>query len=209
MTEHLKDGYERFREKYYQEHESLFHELAVGQHPKTAIIACSDSRVIPNILFDRPPGDFFVIRNVANLVPPYETSGNYHGTSAALDFAVNGLRVEQIVVLGHAQCGGIRALMENVPSLEQGGFIARWMQIAAAARDEVLARDDLETSEDRQHACEQTAIVHSLRNLLTFPWIISNIEYGHLRLAGCFFDLRTIDLSIVAEINRDSLSEWR
>ena len=205
MTEHLKKGYERFRERYYQEHESLFHELADGQSPKTMMICCSDSRVVPNILFDRPPGDFFVVRNVANLVPPFKSGQHYPSTSAALEYAVNALRVEQIVILGHSQCGGIRALIEDSPSLDEGSFIANWVQIASNAKDEVMEREDLQTKEEQITACEQSAVKHSLQNLLTYPWIRENIENGSLRLAGCFYDLQSMEMTILDEINKDSL----
>jgi len=119
------------------------------------MISCCDSRVDPGILFDLEPGDIFVIRNVANLVPPFETEGDYYGTSAALQFAATCLQVTQVVVLGHANCGGIRALMENDDAIQTGGFIDSWMNLAAAAKNEVLARDDLNTPEQCINACEK------------------------------------------------------
>lgn len=138
---------------------------------------------------------------MANLVPPFETEVDYHGTSAALEFAVTCLHVKQVVVLGHANCGGIRALMENDTSIRSNGFIASWMNLAAAAKKEVLARDDLNTPEQRIGACEQTAVSYSLQNLMTYPWIRERVEAGSLELVGCYYDLRSGELVILNEIN--------
>lgn len=207
MLADLKLGYDRFRKGYYANKEELFDRLAHGQNPKTAMVSCCDSRVDPGILFDASPGELFVVRNVANLIPPFESGGEYHGTSAALEFAVNSLGVEQIVVLGHAKCGGIRALMEDNSSLEDGGFISRWMALASRAKAEVMARDDLQTPEQRIDACEQLAVRHSLQNLLTFPWIRDKVERGSLSLAGCFYDLRTVQLIVLKEVTKDTLSD--
>jgi carbonic anhydrase len=152
-------------------------------------------------LFDIEPGDIFVIRNVANLVPPFETRGDYHGTSAALEFAVTCLHVKQVVVLGHANCGGIRALMENDSSIKSDGFIDSWMHLAELAKEEVLARDDLDTPEQRIVACEKTAVSYSLQNLMTYPWIRDRVEAGSLELVGCYYDLRSGELAALDEIN--------
>ncbi|HHO59716.1 MAG TPA: carbonic anhydrase, partial [Thiotrichales bacterium] len=160
----------------------------------------------PSILFDLEPGDIFVIRNVANLVPPFETRGDYHGTSAALEFAVTCLQVKQIVVLGHANCGGIRALMDNDGSIKPDSFIDSWMQIAEPARNEVLSREDLETPAQRIDACEKTAVSYSLKNLMTHPWIRSRVESGDLDLVGCYYDLHRGELVEVDEINAASLA---
>ena len=169
------------------------------------MVSCCDSRVDPGILFDVEPGDIFVIRNVANLVPPFETKGDYHGTSAALEFAVTCLQVKQVVVLGHANCGGIRALMENDTSIKSDGFIDSWMHLAASAKKEVLAHDDLNTPEQRINACEKTAVSYSLQNLMTYPWIRSRVEAGSLDLEGCYYDLRSGELAALDEINISTL----
>ena len=130
----LLAGYRRFREEIWPREQARFEALAaVGQSPKTMVIACSDSRVDPQMIFAAAPGDMFVVRNVANLVPPYMPDAAFHGTSAALEFAVRVLRVERVVVLGHAQCGGVRALLEGAPPAAQD-FVAGWMSIARAAR---------------------------------------------------------------------------
>ncbi len=206
MLEKLVAGYARFRNGYFQRNRERLEALAQQQTPEVAMVSCCDSRVDPGILFDVEPGDIFVIRNVANLVPPYETRGDYHGTSAALEFAVTCLKVKQIIVLGHAHCGGIRALMEADSSLRADGFIDRWMQIAAPAKQEVLARDDLDTDEKKIDACEKTAVRYSLRNLITHPWIRSRVEAGKLDLVGCYYDLRSGELIDVDTINKANLA---
>ena len=201
MIEKLSKGYERFRNGYYQRNRARLEQMANKQAPEIAMVSCCDSRVDPGILFDVEPGDIFVIRNVANLVPPFETIGDYHGTSAALEFAVTCLHVKQVVVLGHANCGGIRALMENDTSIKSDGFIYSWMQLAASAKKEVLERIDLVTPEQRINACEKTAVSYSLRNLMSYPWIRGRVEAGSLDLVGCYYDLRSGELVTLDEIN--------
>jgi len=201
MIEKLLKGYERFRNGYFEQNRPQLEQLADEQNPEIAMVSCCDSRVDPAILFDVEPGDIFVIRNVANLVPPFETKGDFHGTSAALEFAVSCLKVKQVVVLGHANCGGIRALMETDTSIKRESFIDSWMHLAASAKQEVLARDDLDTPQQRMDACERTAVSYSLKNLMTYPWVRSQVEAGQLDLVGCYYDLRTGELAILDEIN--------
>lgn len=205
MIEKLIKGYGRFRNGYFQRNRARLEKLALEQAPEIAMVSCCDSRVDPGILFDVEPGEIFVIRNVANLVPPFETKGDFHGTSAALEFAVTCLKVKQIVILGHAHCGGIRALMENDASISSEGFIDSWMQIAAPAKKEVLARSDLDTPELRTDACEKTAVSYSLRNLMTHPWIRSRVEAGSLDLVGYYYDLRSGELASIGEIKASTL----
>ncbi len=132
----LIEGFRRFREGYYREHRDLFDALATrGQSPKAMVIGCADSRVDPQLVFGAAPGDIFVVRNVANLVPPYETGGEYHGTSAALEFAVQALKVKHIVVLGHARCGGIRAFADESAPLSPGDFIGKVDSLVAPAAE--------------------------------------------------------------------------
>ena len=206
MLDKLLKGYERFRNGYYQNNRKQLEKLAQQQTPDVAMISCCDSRVDTGILFDAEPGEIFVIRNVANLVPPFELQGDYHGTSAALEFAVTCLKVKEIMVLGHANCGGIRALMENDGNINKDGFIDRWMQIAAPAKKEILSRKDLNTLDEKIDACEKTAINYSLRNLLTHPWVRDRVEKGKLRLVGYYYDLHTGQLEKVDEINADLLN---
>jgi carbonic anhydrase len=187
----LIEGFQRFRARHYEHGGTPFVQLVrEGQAPKTMVIACCDSRVDPAIITDCDPGDLFVARNVANLVPPYETGGHYHGTSAALEFAVRFLGVRHVVVLGHARCGGIRALLQGVDgSHERSQFIQPWMQIAQAARHKALSQMAGRPAAEVERACEQAAIEVSLANLLTFPWIRRRLESGQLYLHGWYFDM--------------------
>lgn len=182
-------GFKQFQHQYFGENSELFDRLKKVQQPKTLIISCCDSRVDPAILTSSEPGDLFVVRNVANLVPPCEAGGGHHGVSAALEFGVCSLGVEHIIVLGHSQCGGIRALMEDSYGSGEGGFIAKWMNIAAPAREKI--RKDLphKSIELQSYACEQAAILQSLENLLTFPWIAQRVNKGALSLHGWYFDI--------------------
>ena len=194
--EKLVDGFKRFHNHNYQENRALFEQLTKqGQSPKTIVVGCCDSRVDPAIVTDCDPGDLFIIRNVANLVPPFETSGNYHGTSAALEFGVRHLEVENIIVLGHAQCGGIRALLNQAPGKEiQEGFISGWMKVASNARNRVLSRMHDESLDKQARAFEQEGILVSLDNLLTFPWILERVAQKKLALHGWYFDMERGEL---------------
>lgn len=186
----LIDGFHRFRAQHYGRDGTPFKQLVrEGQAPKTMVIACCDSRVDPAIVTDCDPGDLFVVRNVANLVPPYETGGHYHGTSAALEFAVRFLAVRHVVVLGHARCGGIRALVQGVDGGEPSQFIQPWMEIAAAARLKAMDGKTGRPPAEAERACEQAAIEVSLDNLLSFPWIRRRVETGQLYLHGWYFDM--------------------
>ena len=189
----LIEGYRRFRETAYREHRALYEALvARGQSPRAMVIGCSDSRVDPAILFGTEPGEIFVVRNVANLVPPFAQSGNYHGTSAALEFAVRSLEVEHVIVLGHARCGGIAALLDNFAGLGSD-FIRPWMQIAAPAREKAMNQAG-DGGVDAQRCCEHEAIKVSLGNLQSFPWIAERVRAGKLQLHGWYFDLETGEL---------------
>ena len=164
-----------------------FQELArEGQSPSTMVVACCDSRVDPSMIFGAAPGELFVVRNVANLVPPYGPDGAHHATSAALEFAVRVLRVPDIVVMGHGMCGGIAALMNGAPAVATD-FLVPWINIAARAKARVLACDD---GGDTQLACEQAAIALSLENLRGYPWVAERLIEGSLQMHGAHFDIR-------------------
>ncbi len=188
----LLDGYERFLHGYWQDHKDLYEALARdGQSPSTMVIACSDSRVSPEVIFDTEPGEIFVVRNVSNLVPPYAPDLGNHGTSAALEFAVTVLGVQRIVVLGHSLCGGIRALVRG-PRAEDGDFISSWMAIAKSARARVCDSPEAPSEFDTLcQLCERESIRVSLGNLLTFPWIKSRVDAGTLTLAGLHFNVQS------------------
>jgi len=185
----LINGFRRFRELHFANDAERFQELVqFGQTPKALVVACCDSRVDPALVLDCAPGDLFVIRNVANLVPPAENLGHYHGTSAALEFGVCNLAVPHIIVLGHAQCGGIHALLEGGVAKESS-FIAEWMKIAEAARKQTEQGFEGAGDKLRHRACEQQAILISLNNLMTFSWIRERVEQGKLTLHGWYFDI--------------------
>lgn len=191
--ERLIEGYRRFRASQWPERRATFEALAQhGQSPRALVIACSDSRVDPTMIFAAAPGELFIIRNVANLVPPYHPDPEPHATSAALEFAVRSLAVADIVVMGHAMCGGIQALLDGAPRTG-GDFIGPWMGIAELAR----ARALLCAPAERQAACEREAVKLSLDNLRTFPWIRERTAAGALRLHGAIFDIRTGVLSVL------------
>jgi carbonic anhydrase len=186
----LIEGFRRFREQHFTESDALYKQLVTdGQAPKIMVVACCDSRVDPAIVLDCAPGDLFVIRNVANLVPPSESrSSGRHGTSAALEFGVRYVGVEHIIVLGHAQCGGIRSLFSGSGG-ESDSYISSWMRMAEEVHAGVLRDLPTATPQQQQTACEQRAILVSLDNLLTFPWVRERVENGTLALHGWYFDI--------------------
>lgn len=181
-------GYRRFRASRYREARDLFHSLRDGQQPATMIIACADSRADPSMIFDAAPGELFTVRNVAALVPPYEESGGLHGVSAAVEFAVTGLKVKQIVVMGHGGCGGIAASLAAAAHRPVGRFIAPWVEIASGARDAVL-KDPAIQQKDWQEAVEHAAVGQSITNLLSFPFVRSACERGELNMHGAWFSI--------------------
>lgn len=187
----LIDGFGRFRAEHFKTEDSLYQRLTrEGQSPRIMVIACCDSRVDPAIITDCDPGDLFVVRNVANLVPPYETGGHYHGTSAALEFAVRCLKVEDVIVLGHSRCGGIRALLDGIHGPDGlGQFITPWMAIAAEARQQAVPAGAGQPDEAAARACEQAAIRISLQNLLGYQWVNERVQSGKLGLHGWYFDM--------------------
>jgi carbonic anhydrase len=186
----LTEGFRRFRARHFAEDDALYHQLATqGQTPKFLIVACCDSRVDPAIVLDCAPGDLFVVRNVANLVPPAEGHAGHHGTTAALEYGVRFLGVRHIIVLGHAQCGGIRALMDGIGIDDPDSFIKDWMKLAEPARTSVENEMADAAPETRIRACEQRAIGVSLQNLMTFPWVRDRVNNGSLFLHGWYFDI--------------------
>jgi carbonic anhydrase len=183
-------GFERFQEKYFAHDESLFTRLRQGQSPRALVISCCDSRADPGMLMGAGPGDIFVVRNVANLVPPYRNGAEMPGIRADIEFAVKSLNVEHIIILGHSGCGGIRALMDGEGiTTNQYEFIGAWVSIAAAARERVLRELATESETVQATACGQWAISLSLDNLLSFPWIRERVEAGALALHGWYFDI--------------------
>jgi carbonic anhydrase len=189
-------GHQEFHAKYFNNPDNiLFKNLVTnGQNPQTMIIACSDSRVDPSIILNSAPGKLFVFRNVANLVPPCDNDLKHHGTSAALQYAVQALQVKNIIVMGHSHCGGIRALLTStkpIANQKETDFITSWMDIAEAAKKKVLAECQDQPIEQQAKMCEEQSLRISLNNLRTFSWIDERVRAGVLQLHAWRFDLRT------------------
>jgi carbonic anhydrase len=190
FPDRLIEGYRSFLGHRFPQERSRYETLGEhGQSPEVMVIGCCDSRVSPEVIFDASPGELFVVRNVANLVPPYEREGAYHGTSAALEFAVQALKVRHILVLGHARCGGIRAFADESAPLSPGDFIGRWMSLIGPAGEKVGPR----TGDFAEYLTrlELASIEHSLDNLMTFPCVRILVERGRLQLHGAYFGVAT------------------
>jgi carbonic anhydrase len=197
----LIEGYRRFRKTQWAEERGRWAEMAEGQSPKVMILSCADSRVDPAHVFDARPGEIFVVRNIAALAPPYETSRGYHGVSAALEFAVTQLKVGEILVMGHGLCGGCAAALtgqfdDTEPG--EGHFIADWVKMLDGARDHVRSHhSDLDRNAFLD--MEREAVKVSLANLRTFPWIAEREQAGELRLHGAHFSIAEGRLYILDE----------
>jgi carbonic anhydrase len=166
------------------------------------VIGCCDSRVSPEVIFDAGPGELFVMRNIANLVPVYQPDANAHGVSAALEYAVQVLRVKHIVVLGHAQCGGIRAFIDNAAPLTPGDFIGKWMSMFIKPGEKVEQRER-ETMQDFTTRIEKAAVFRSLENLLTFPFVKTRVERGELQLHGAYFGVAEGSLFVLDQAAKE------
>ena len=197
----LVDGYRRFRSNEWKSERERWAELAEGQSPKVMVLACSDSRVEPAIIFDARPGEMFVVRNVAALAPPYETTPGYHGVSAALEFAVTQLEVEEVIVLGHGSCGGCAASLTGQfdgAAHGAGHFIASWVSLLDEARNSVLAKHDAIDGEALTEM-ELRAVQVSLANLRTFPFVAEREKAAKLMLHGCHFSIADGKLYVLDE----------
>jgi carbonic anhydrase len=193
----LLDGYKSFMSDRYDPEQGRYRELAdQGQSPTTMIIACCDSRAAPETIFNAGPGELFVLRNVANLVPTFQPDGGQHGTSAAIEFAVNALEISNIVVMGHGRCGGIRAALAPAKPLAQGDFIGKWMAMLAPVSDAV-SKYTLLTDKERQTMLERFSIRNSINNLRTFPYVKRLEEEGKLAVHGAWFDISTGELWVM------------
>ncbi len=186
-------GYRAFRQNYFEKNRQLFQQLCDGQEPKVMLVSCCDSRVDPSIILGAGPGDLFVARNIANLIPPYEPDMHHHGTSAALEFAVKNLDVSHIVVMGHAECGGIRAALAGELAGESQ-FIGTWVSMIAPIRNMVLKEAGSRPMAEQQRLLEQRSIVQSLKNLDSFPFVVERVKAGTLFVHGWWFDIHSGDL---------------
>lgn len=197
----LLHGYGSFRSGRYAEESERYARLGTGvQKPTVMIIACCDSRAAPETIFDAGPGEIFVLRNVANLVPPYAPDGKHHSTSAAIEFAVLSLKVQHIVVMGHGRCGGIHAVVEGGDPLSAGDFIGKWMSDVKDVANSV--RHDHDHAKDLQTAVEHASVEHSLANLRTFPWLRMRENKGELTVHGAWFDISLGELHVYDEAQK-------
>jgi carbonic anhydrase len=199
--DHLLEGYRRFRNDRWASDRERWQHLREGQQPGVMVIACSDSRVDPAQIFDVDPGEIFVVRNVAAMVPPFETTPGLHGVSAALEFAVQVLEVKEIVVMGHGMCGGCKAaLTQSMHGAEpgEGGFIANWISLLDEAREPVAERYGT-TGREAERAMEHAGVRVSLANLRTFPCVRRKERDGQLRLRGAFFAISDGVLHVMDE----------
>lgn len=195
MPPRLLEGYRNFMSGRYETESDRYRSLARdGQTPETMVIACCDSRAAPETIFDCGPGELFVVRNVANLVPPYAPDGGHHSTSAALEFAVQSLKVKHIVVLGHGRCGGIKAALDpSAEPLSPGDFIGKWMSMVAPVA-ELVSGNSMMTSGERQTALERISIRYSIANLRTFPCVEILERKERLTIHGAWFDISSGEL---------------
>ncbi len=198
FPDYLLNGYRNFMSGRYAGERDRYRVLAdTGQRPQTLFIACCDSRSAPETIFDCGPGELFVVRNVANMVPPFEPDGQYHATSAAIEYAVQVLKVKDIVVMGHGRCGGIQAALDpNFESLSPGDFIGKWMNLVKSAAEQIQSNDVM-TSGERQTALERVSIRNSIHNLRGFPFVKAQETAGKVKLHGAWFDISTGELWVM------------
>jgi carbonic anhydrase len=199
FPEHLTDRFRRFKFRHYAPNQTHFEDLADhGQSPDVMVVSCCDSRVDPEMIFSAMPGELFVVRNVANLVPPYETTGKYHGVSAALEFAVLNLRVKHIVVMGHSGCGGVRACLEQDGHRQtDAAFISNWMSMLDGARDQVVRSHAGRPAAEMRAGLERAGVKQSLDNLRTFPCVQILEQKGRLQLHGAYFEIASGQLEVL------------
>lgn len=185
------EGYQKFRADHFGAGDTFYADLVQqGQQPKALIIACSDSRVDPALVMNCQPGDVFVVRNVANLVPPYEQDYSYHGTSAALEFGVTVLKIPHVILFGHTMCGGIQSLFDHsIEKRENLGILTKWMELAQPAHDRVEDEHTHLPMTEQVVLCGKYSLVNSLKNLKTFPWIQEGLAQGSLGVHAWNFNM--------------------
>jgi carbonic anhydrase len=203
FPEHLTDRFHRFKFRHFDQNRDHYEELAnFGQSPDVMIVSCCDSRCDPETIFSAMPGELFVVRNVANLIPPYETGGKFHGVSAALEFAVLNIRVKHIVIMGHSGCGGIKAALEQSSARQtESMFISRWMSMLDDCRLRVLSSHQTASRKTVLDAMEKEAIKVSLANLRSFPFITDLENKNKISLHGAYFDIATGNLLVLSQQN--------
>jgi carbonic anhydrase len=201
FPEPLADRYRRFKHRHFEANMEQYQELATyGQSPDVMIVSCCDSRVDPETIFSAMPGELFVMRNVANLIPPYETGGTYHGVSAAIEFAVLNLRIKHLLIMGHSSCGGIKAALNHEAARQtEAQFISKWMSMLEPARLSVMASHQGASRKDMEKALELEGVKTSLQHLRTFPFLAELENNGKLALHGAHFDIGTGRLTVLNE----------
>lgn len=199
FPENLTDRFRRFKYRHFVPNADHYEELATyGQNPEVMMISCCDSRVDPETIFSAMPGEMFVVRNVANLVPPFETAGKYHGVSTAIEFAVMNLRVKHLVVMGHSGCGGVKACLDQSAAIQtEAQFISRWMSMLDDARLRVLASNQMSSQAVKLKALEMECVKTSIKNLRTFPFVQDNEAKGRLSLHGAYFEIASGTMSVL------------
>ncbi|CAN1723445.1 carbonic anhydrase [Hyphomicrobium sp. 1Nfss2.1] len=199
FPEKLADRYRRFHHRHFLPKAEEYEELAAyGQSPEAMIVSCSDSRVDPETIFSAMPGELFVVRNVANLIPPYETGGKFHGVSSAIEFALLNLRVKHMIVMGHSGCGGVKAALDQSAAKQtEAQFISRWMSMLDDARLRVVAAHQTATEAERQAALEKEGVKTSIKHLRTFPFVSEAEDKGKLAIHGAYFDIASGTLSVL------------
>jgi len=199
FPDQLTDRFRRFKHRHFVPNADHYEELATyGQNPEVMLLSCCDSRVDPETIFSAMPGELFVVRNVANLIPPYETSGKFHGVSSAIEFAVLNLRVKHIVVMGHSGCGGVKAALDQSAAIQtEAQFISRWMSMLDDARLSVLASHQMKSQAEKQRALEKEGVKTSLKNLRSFPFVKELEDKGKIELHGAYFEIATGNLHIL------------
>lgn len=203
FPKHLLEGYKAFATQRLPTEQTRYRELSVkGQSPEVMVIGCCDSRVSPEVIFDVGPGELFVVRNIANLVPVYQPDGTAHGVSAALEYAVTVLKVKHIVVLGHAQCGGIRAFVDKIEPLTPGDFIGKWMQMFIKP-GEVVEQREHESMAQFVERIEKAAVFRSLENLMTFPFVRKAVESGQMQTHGAYFGVAEGSLFVLDKATKE------
>ena len=203
FPQHLLDGYKHFLDGRYARETERYKELArSGQSPTTMVICCCDSRAAPETIFDVGPGELFVLRNIANLVPTFQPDGGQHGTSAGIEFAVNALGISDLIVLGHGRCGGIRWALNPGAPLATGDFIGKWMDMLAPVTEQVSTYSFM-TASERETALERLSVRNSINNLRTFPYVKSREAEGKLRVHGAWFDVSTAELWLMDQDSGD------
>ena len=203
FPKHLIEGYQTFAAQRLPTEQSRYRELSErGQSPAVMLIGCSDSRVSPEVIFDAGPGELFVVRNVANLVPTFQPDENAHGVSAALEYAVQVLKIKHIVVMGHAQCGGIKAFIDDSAPLSPGDFIGKWMAMFIKP-GEIVEQRERETMQDFTVRIEKAAIFRSLENLMTFPFVRTRVERGEMELHGAYFGVAEGSLFVLDRATKE------